>query len=300
MPVSDLRIVDAHYHLWDLNLIRYPWLSNRPVGPSICGDVTPITDNFTLDRYIAGFGRHNVVKSVHVEAGCDPSRAVDETAWLQGVADTHGHPHAIVAKVEMHRPDAQSIIEQHLVHKNVRGIRQMINWHRDLSKVYAPENYLEHDLWKQNFALLGRHGLSFDMQIYAGQMDLAYALLKANPGIPVVIDHSGMPVDRGFEDLKSWRNGLRRLAELDHVFIKMSGLGMVDHRWTVESIRPYIHTMIETFGPKRAMFGSNFPVDKLYSDFETLFDAFDEVTRDFTQTERSQLFASTAESFYRI
>ena len=271
--MSGLRIVDAHHHLWDLNHIHYPWLSMRPVPPTICGNITPITDNFTVDRYIKGFGHHNVVKSVHVEAGCDPAKAVEETAWLQGIADAHGYPNAIVAKIEMHRDDAQSYMERHKAHANVRGIRQMINWHADMSKVYAPQNYLEHDGWRKNFALLARYGLSFDLQIYAGQMKQAHDLLKANPDVPVVTDH---------------------------VDIKLSGLGMVDHKWTVESIRPYILTMIDIFGPRRAMFGSNFPVDSLYSDFATLFDAYDTVTRDFSDAERDALFAGTAERFYRI
>lgn len=298
--MSGLRIVDAHHHLWDLNHIYYPWLSMRPVPPTICGNITPITDNFTVDRYIKGFGHHNVVKSVHVEAGCDPAKAVEETAWLQGIADAHGYPNAIVAKIEMHRDDAQSYMERHKAHANVRGIRQMINWHSDMSKVYAPQNYLEHDGWRRNFALLARYGLSFDLQIYAGQMKQAHDLLKDNPDVPVVIDHSGMPIDRSLAQLKEWRNGLKLLAELDHVDIKLSGLGMVDHKWTVESIRPYILTMIDIFGPRRAMFGSNFPVDSLYSDFATLFDAYDTVTRDFSDAERDALFAGTAERFYRI
>ncbi len=298
--MSKLRIVDAHHHLWNLNDIHYPWLANRPVGPSICGDVTPITDNFTIDRYLAGFGHHNVVKSVHVEAGADPAKAVDETEWLQNISDKHGYPHAIVAKVEMHKDDAQAVMERHSSFKNVRGIRQMINWHADMSKVYAPQNYLEHPTWLENFAHFVRYGLSFDLQVYWGQMEQACQLFRQNEKTPVVIDHSGMPVDRGFEDLKNWRGGLRRLAELDQVCIKISGLGMVDHKWTVESIRPYIFTMIETFGPNRVMFGSNFPVDKLYSSFETLFDAYDEITRDFSADEREQMFAKTAERFYRI
>ncbi|MDQ6432543.1 amidohydrolase family protein [Mesorhizobium sp. LHD-90] len=295
-----LRIVDAHHHLWDLNHIHYPWLSMRPVPPTICGNITPITDNFTIDRYIKGFGHHNVVKSAHVEAGCDPAKAVEETEWLQGIADAHGYPHAIVAKIEMHREDAQSHMERHKAFANVRGIRQMINWHSDMSKVYAPENYLEHDTWRKNFAMLSGYGLSFDLQIYAGQMRQAHDLLKANPGVPVAIDHSGMPIDRNLPQLKEWRDGLKLLAQLDHVTIKLSGLGMVDHKWTTESIRPYVLTMIDIFGPQRAMFGSNFPVDSLYSDFETLFDSYDTITHDFSADERDMLFAGTAERFYRI
>ena len=82
--------------------------------------------------------------------------------------------------------------------------------------------------------------------------------------------------------------------------MKISGLGMCDHKWTVDSIRPFVLSMIEIFGPSRCMFGSNFPVDKLYTSFETLFDAFDEITRGFSDSERADMFAGTAERFYRI
>ena len=75
---------------------------------------------------------------------------------------------------------------------------------------------------------------------------------------------------------------------------------MCDHHWTIDSIRPFVLTIIDTFGPRRCMFGSNFPVDKLYSSYEALFDAFDMITKDFSAAERNELFAGTAERFYRI
>ncbi len=298
MPVK--RIVDSHFHLFDLEHAFYPWLSPRPVPQGMAGDVTPIARPYSIDDYRAEFGHHRVVKAVHVEAGYDPAAPVAETRWLQSVADAHGFPHAIVAKVALHEDDAEAQMERHAAHRNVRGVRHMLNWHADASKTYTPRNFLDDPPWVANYAKLARFGFSFDLQIYAGQMRQAADLAARHPDIPVVLDHGGMPVDRAPEDIARWREGLSQLAAVPHVAIKISGLGMCDHQWTTDSIRPFVLTIIELFGPERCMFGSNFPVDKLYSSFATLFDAFDAITRGFTESERDLLFAGTAEKFYRI
>jgi len=294
------RIVDSHFHLFDLDHAFYPWLSPRPVPPGMAGDVTPIARPYLIADYRAEFGHHPVVKSVHVEAGYDPAASVEETRWLQSVADAHGIPHAIVAKVALHEQDAEAQMARHAKYRNVRGVRHMLNWHADASKTYTPRNFLDDLHWAENYAKLGRFGFSFDLQIYAGQMRQAADLVARHPEIPVVIDHAGMPVDRAPEDIARWRDGLASLAAVPHVAIKISGLGMCDHGWTVESIRPFVLTIIDLFGPERCMFGSNFPVDKLYSSFEALFDACDAITRGFSDSERDLLFAGAAEKFYRI
>ncbi|HWK96986.1 MAG TPA: amidohydrolase family protein [Pseudolabrys sp.] len=298
--MAPLRIVDAHHHLIDLDHAFYPWLSPKPTPPSMAGDTSKIAKPYLIDDYRAEFGHHNVVKSVHVEAGYDPANPVAETEWLQGIADKNGFPHAIVAKIELQSDDAEALMERHKAFRNVRGIRHMLNWHDDPSKTYTGEKFLDNPKWTANYPKLAKHGLSFDFQLYAGQMAQAAKLIAANEGVPVVIDHGGMPIDRSPEDIERWRQGVRTLAAVPHVSMKISGLGMCDHTWTVESIRPFVLTLIETFGPARCMFGSNFPVDRLHSTFEALFDAFDTITADFSDSERADLFAGTAERFYRI
>jgi predicted TIM-barrel fold metal-dependent hydrolase len=298
--MSDLPIVDAHHHLWDLGKNFYPWLSPRPVPPSPCGDITPIAQNYLIEDYLAEIRNQNVIKSVHVEAGFDYARPVDETRWLQGIADTHGFPHAIVTKVALHDSDAERILAEQSAFQNVRGVRHMINWHDDPSKTYSDQQFLHNDQWVRNYGLLKRHGLSFDLQVYASQMAEAARLAGRHPDTPVVLDHAGMPVDRDPASIELWRAGLKALAGAPHVMVKVSGLGMVDWTWTPDSIRPFVLTIIDTFGTDRVMFGSNFPVDRLYSSYDVLFDAFKDITRDFSHDERRDLFARNAERFYRI
>ena len=93
---------------------------------------------------------------------------------------------------------------------------------------------------------------------------------------------------------------MRRLAERPNVWVKVSGLPMTDWRWTVESLRPLVLETVEIFGATRAMFGSNFPVDGLYSDYDTLVDAYRSITACFTPAERRALFHDNAQRFYRL
>jgi predicted TIM-barrel fold metal-dependent hydrolase len=109
-----------------------------------------------------------------------------------------------------------------------------------------------------------------------------------------------MPVDRDPEALALWRTGMRALAAQPNVWVKISGLGMVDWRWTEDSLRPFVLDTIEIVGPDRCMFASNFPVDKLYSSFDALYGAFKSIVSDFTKSEQRKLFSDTALAVYRI
>jgi predicted TIM-barrel fold metal-dependent hydrolase len=300
-PAVEQPIVDAHHHLWDLERNRYPWLEERPLRPRLEGDVSPIARTYGIEDYLADVRGEGVVRSVHVETGWDPSDPVGETAWLQSVADVHGFPHAIVARAELQSPRVQEVLEGHLQHRNARGIRQILNWHRDPVKSYLPRPDLIRDpAWRAGFRLLGKLGLSFDLQLYPTQLLDGAELARDFPDQPIVLDHAGMAVDRDPEGLRIWSEGMKALAEAPNVMVKISALGTCDWRWTVDSIRPFVLDTIEWFGADRCMFASNFPVDKLYSDLPQLFGAFRQLTRGFSRTERAKLFHDNAARFYRL
>jgi predicted TIM-barrel fold metal-dependent hydrolase len=300
VPVAQ-SVIDPHHHLWDLGRNKYPWLQERLLAPRLEGDVRPVAEDYLLKDYLADVRNHNVVKSVHVECGWDPSDPVGETEWLQGIADKHGFPHGIVARATLDAPDVEQILENHARHKNIRGIRHAINWHPDPAKTYANRpDLIRTDAWRRGFGLLRRFGLSFDLQLYPAQMADAAALAHAYPDVLIILNHAGMPVDRNEEGIRLWRSGMQQLAAAANVVVKISGLGTVDWDWTVESIRPFVLQTIEAFGVSRCMFASNFPVDKLYSDFDTLYAAFREITAPFSAEERRMLFHNNAARYYRL
>jgi predicted TIM-barrel fold metal-dependent hydrolase len=294
-------LIDPHHHLWDLEHNRYPWLQTRPLTPRLEGDIEPIARSYVIDDYLKDVRKHNVVKSVHVECGWDPDNPVGETAWLQSVADRHGFPHGIVARAELDALEVEEILAGHAQYKNTRGIRHIVCWHRDPVKSYvARPDLLIDSRWRHGFRLLRKFGFSFDLQLYPSQMSGALDLARSYPETLIILDHAGMPVDRDEEGIQTWRQGLRGLAAAPNVVVKISGLGAVDWHWTVESIRPFVLETIDIFGVDRCMFASNFPVDKLFSDFDSLYSAFYSITRDFSPGEKRRLFHDNAARYYQL
>jgi predicted TIM-barrel fold metal-dependent hydrolase len=297
----NFSIVDAHVHLWDLDgPIQYPWLQPPFSDDSVNGSVEPIAKTYRLDDYLADAAGFHVAKIVHVDAGARPEDALAETGWLQATADARRMPNAIVAFAALNDPQVERLLEQHVVHPNVRGIRHIINWHPDPDVSYTTADLLHDPQFEAGYALLRTYGLSYDLQIYPNQMRAAAALAARHPDVPVVLNHAGMPVERDEAGLARWREGLRALAALPHVAVKISGLGLVMHDWTTERLRPLVLETLDIFGPDRCMFASDFPTDKLYAGFARQMEAYDEITSGFSEDERRALFAGNAERLYRI
>lgn len=298
---SDLRIVDPHVHLWDLSRARYGWLQDDPLPNNPAGDMSPIAHrDYLLADYLADTGGWRVDKVVHVECGMPIGQQLAETDWLQGLADAYDYPQGIVAGADLLDPDLDALLEAHAARANVRGIRQIVCWHADPLKTYTPRDLLQDPAWEAGLARLARHGLSFDLQLYPTQMATAAAIAARNPDVPMIVNHAGLPTDRDDEGMARWRAGLRLLAVQPQVSIKISGLGITDRAWTTETIRPVVLECIDAFGTERAMFASDFPVERVHGTFDAFYSAFDAITADFSADERDRLFAANAEAIYRI
>lgn len=124
-------------------------------------------------------------------------------------------------------------------------------------------------------------------------------LARDFPDVQIILNHTGMQVD-GPDHFEAWKQNMRLLAEAPNVACKISGLGMGDWTWRTESIRPYVEEAIAAFGVERCMFATNFPVDKLFSSFDAILNAFKEITKDYSYRERLALFHDNAARFYRL
>jgi len=296
--MTELRIVDAHHHLADLSR-SYPWLEGPAEPFRYHGDDRPLRRSYSLDDYLADTRGYELIGSVHIENGALSSE--EETRWIAAVAAERGLPSAHVAKVSLLDPDAAAQLRAHAEVCVVRGIRDILNWHPDPVYTHRDRADIMTDpVWRANFASLSELGLSFDLQVFPSQLLEAAALAAEYPEVSIVLDHAGMPIGRDRSSRAEWATGMRALAARENVVTKVSALGTNDHDWTRESIAPFVLETIEIFGPSRTMFGSNFPVDSLYSSFGELFGAFDELTADLSEAERRELFVGTATRAYRL
>ncbi len=297
MPADLLPLIDPHHHLWDLTLYDYPWLAPRPAPDPQAS----IRQSYLLDDFLADTRHQNLVKSVHVQAEVARHQSVAETAWLQSIADLHGFPHGIVAFAPLADDNVAAMLEAHAQYPNMRGIRQLLNWHQAPARSQCERpDYLTDGRWQAGYALLATHNLSYDLQAYPVQLPDAATLAGRFPQISMIVNHTGMPFERSADALQVWRTGMRLLAERPNTSVKISGLGMSDPHWTTDSLRPLVLETIDIFGVERCMFASNFPVDKIYGSFDTLFDAFKAITADFSESERRALFHDNAERIYRL
>lgn len=298
---APVPVIDPHHHLWDPGLHTHPWLNADPPTDAFQGDMRPLWRTYLLDDYLEDARTSGLVGSVYVECGWDPNDPLGEARWVQSIADARGHPDGFVAHASLEDPGLTPRLDALGAFRGLRGIRQTLNWHRDPRlAIAARADLMDDQHWQAGLDLLGRRDLSFELSVYPDQMAAAAALAARHPEVQLILNHAGMPTDRDADGFASWRRGMRGLGAEANVAVKISGLGMFDHAWTVASIRPYVLGTIEAFGPDRCMFASNFPVDSLYGDFATLFAAYRQIVAGFTLDEQRRLFHDNAARIYRL
>ena len=292
-----LSVVDPHIHLWDLSTGLYPGLETPSTG--FIGDNAPIARSYLLPEFMAEGGTEvRIEAAVHVEAF--PTDPLAEAKRIEEMAAQAPFPLALVGHADLSAPDVGDLLDRMAACKTLRGIRQVVNRHDDPVYAYVSRDFLNDPAWETGFAALGARGLSFDLQLYPHQAEDAARLIARHPEVPVILNHAGMWVDRDAGGWRRWKAGLRRLADCPQVAVKISGLGMFDTGLTRESIRPLVLETLEVFGTGRAMFASNFPVDKLFSTYVDLWGHFDAITAGFSQAERDALFSGNARRVYRV
>ena len=154
--------------------------------------------------------------------------------------------------------------------------------------------------WRRGYALLAPYGLSFDLQTPWWHLFEAADLARDFPATQIILNHTGLPADRSEAGLAGWREAMRTLAREPNVACKISGLGEPGRPWTVERNRPVVRDTIAIFGVERCMFASNFPVDSLVADFDTIFAGFKTIVADLGPAEQAALFHDNAVRFYRL
>lgn len=295
MNASPVPLIDTHVHFWDLTHPRltYSWLEPEAVH-SILGNIDGIKSlRFEADHLYAETRFAQVEATVHVQAADGSADPVEETRWLTEMARVGRGPEAIVAHADLASADIEQVLAGHLESPLLRGIRD-----------FAIEGFLAEpasspDL-ERGVALLGEHDLVCDLDCEWMNMPAARGLAERHPDVTFVLEHVGYPRSRDDEYLRAWRSGISELAHAANVVCKISGLGMCDPLWTLDSIRPWVLHCIEAFTPARCVFGTNWPVDRLYSSYDAIVTAYRTTISGFSEDEQQAMFHGNARQVYRL
>jgi predicted TIM-barrel fold metal-dependent hydrolase len=296
-------IIDSHHHLFDLNRVYYPWLTDRPEPNFLLGNYEAINRNYSPTDYHLDKGLLQVVKTVHVEAETDRNDPVAETRWLAEIMEREEIPNAIVAHAWLNEVDSEAVLVAQSEFKNVRGIRSKPITSADAKarkSVQGRPRSLQDETWRYGLGLLRKYNLTWDLRVPFWHLGEAAEVCGIYPDLAIVVNHTGLPWDRSEDGLAEWRLGMKALAAHEHVMLKISELGLADASWNYFDNKDIILEAIEIFGFKRCMFASNFPVSKLRIGYTDLVKAIAHMIKDCSKTERSALFHDTAERFYSL
>jgi len=288
-------IVDAHFHIW--RQADLPWLLG-PMQPRIFGPYEPIRRDYPVEEYLADCRPNGITEAVYVQANWAPVRYLDEVAYVSQASEETGFPIAIVAYADMLAGDVRPQLDQLALNGRVRGVRMQLHWHENTLYRFAGGPDLARDpVLTANVGRLAEYGFSFDLQVFAGQMAGAAELAAACPDVTFVLQHAGMLEDLSPEGIAAWRDGMAVLAQQPNITSKLSGLGTFLRRNDAEHIAFIAAQTLTLFGAERCLFGSNFPIEKLWTSYAELIGAHRAAV---PEGVHAAVFNETARRVYRL
>jgi L-fuconolactonase len=315
----DLPIVDAHHHLWNRDGVPYllpELLADTGSGHSV--EATVFMECKAMYRKDAAPAMRPVGE-VEFANGIAAMSASGEFGSTRAIAGIVGYADLSLGAA------VRDVLEAEIAAGGgrFRGVRNISAWHPDPaargSSVDPPPDVLTRPALREGLRCLTALGLTFDAWMYHTQLGELIALARACPDATIVLNHVGGAIGIGpyagrrDEVFTQWRESIRELAQCPNVCVKLGGLGMRLFGFDVhegalppsseqlaQAWRPYIETCIEAFGVSRAMFESNFPVDKGSCSYQALWNAFKRITAGASAPDKEALYRATAMRVYRI
>jgi len=274
--------IDAHQHFWQLGQFDYRWLDAPQLAPIrrsfLPEDLQPLLQAAGLDRCIMVQTQHNLA----------------ENDWALGLAARHDFIAGVVGWVDLASPGCEDQLLRYKEQPKFVGIRHVTQDEPDDNYIIGPDVL-------RGLKTLEKHRVPFDLLFYTRHLHHARTLAEQLPGLPLVIDHLAKPrIAEGRMD--DWLPALEAAARYPNVSCKLSGLVTeADWRnWKPADLRPYVDRALELFGPRRCMFGSDWPVCLLAGSYERIVSALESTLEALTSDERAKIHGGTAAHFYGI
>jgi L-fuconolactonase len=279
--VKTPRIIDSHVHFWDREGLTNPWLDEA--------DALLQPSHLPSDLGATGWAADGIVA---VQADCLPEQGVAEARWFSGLATESARVEAVVAFAPLDQPDA---LPAHLAALAelplVAGVRRLL-------QDEPPELVTSPD-FVRGVQALAAHDFTMDLCIRQHHFPAAIDLVRQCPDVPFVLDHLGKPTIHA-DAFDAWAADMERLAALPNVVVKLSGLltEASGAQRTSTMLAPWLQQALQSFGPQRCMFGSDWPVLNLGGGFPLWIDMMSDVLDGFSADEAAAVWSGTAQAIY--
>ncbi len=272
--------VDAHQHFWDFNPIRDAWISD---------DMGVIKKNFTPSDLKPLLDRHDIDTCVAVQA----DQSEDETSFLLGLANQNTWIKGVVGWINILGPDLKDRLDYFSENKSFKGIRHIVQ--------AESEGFMISQKFCEGLKTLAETGLTYDLLITEDQLGEAIQLIQSLPEMKIVIDHIAKP-DIKSESFDNWAKYMDTIAKHENIYVKLSGMVTeADWKdWSTNDLLPYVDFCLEKFGPKRLMYGSDWPVCLLAGSYSEVYNALKQLISQLSPAEQESIYGKTAVEFYNL
>jgi L-fuconolactonase len=270
--------IDAHHHVWSLARGDYGWLTP---------DLAPIYRDFHISDLEPHLTAAGIAGTILVQAA--PTEA--ETQFLLDIAESTELVRGVVGWTDFDAVDGAARIEALAARKLLVGLRPMV---QDISD----DDWLLRPALTPLLAAMARHGLVFDALVLPRHLPKLLRVVDRHPDLQFVLDHCAKPrLSTG--ELAIWRSDIASLAERPNIVCKLSGLATeAAPSWQIADLRPAVDHVRACFGPRRLLWGSDWPVVDLAGGYARWFAAASDLLSDLSESELADIFGGNAARIY--
>ena len=273
--------IDSHHHLWKYSRTDYPWISEG---------MDSIRQDFLVPDIAQAIQAANIDGVVTVQA----RQSLSETDWLLDIAARNDFIRGIVGWVPLADPAVASHLQKYWHYPKLKAVRHVLQDEPD-------DLFMLREDFNRGVSQLEDVGLRYDILIFERHLPQTIEFVDRHPTQIFILDHIAKPKIKS-KVLLPWQERIRELARRENVYCKLSGMVTEAdwNTWTENDLRPYIDTVLECFGAKRLMFGSDWPVSLLACGYAKWIEVVERSTGSLSPSERDRLFGGTAKEAYRL
>lgn len=274
-------LIDAHHHLWRYNDREYAWMS---------GAMNSLRRDFIIPDLQEVMRVSGVEGTIAVQA----RQSTQETEWLLELAACHSFLLGVVGWVPLADPNVANDLDRFVRNSKLKAVRHVLHDEPD-------DFYMLRDNFNHGVSLLRDIDLAYDVLIFERHLPQVIEFVDRHPKQVFVVDHMAKPrIKEGA--FSPWRERITELAKRENVYCKVSGMATEADwsHWTSEQLKPYFDAVLSSFGPKRLMFGSDWPVLTLASSYSRWVDSFRSFIKELSPDEQEEICRGTAYRAYRL
>jgi L-fuconolactonase len=274
-------LIDSHHHLWQYNDRDYVWMT---------GAMTALRRDFLIPDLEVVMHESGVEATVAVQG----RQTLAETAWLLHLAAQHPFLLGVVGWVPLCQPDAAAHLERCAENPRLKAVRHVLHDESD-------DFYMLRDDFNRGVSLLGNLGLAYDILVFERHLPQTIQFVDRHPEQVFVVDHIAKPRIRD-QTLSPWKENIQRLAKRENVYCKISGMATEADwsAWAASQLRPYFDIVLTAFGPKRVMFGSDWPVLTLAASYRRWVETFLSFIVELSPAEQESLCRGAVRAAYHL